>query len=136
MKGTSGFWRRVDRYEATQFIIEAKNFREMEADVFRQAWGYLSPPYGRCLIIVTRADEEGLTERERALVKEGFDGSPRKLVILMPARLLQRALSKMRSGNEQRDDYIEDSLEEANGHIRAEVHCPESASSLELDRAS
>jgi hypothetical protein len=28
----------------------------------------------------------------------------------MPARLLQRALSKMRSGNEQRDDYIEDLL--------------------------
>jgi len=110
LKGTSGFWRRVDRYEATQFIIEAKNFREMDADVFRQAWGYLNPPYGRCLMIVTRADEEGLTERERALVKEGFDGSPRKLLILMPARLLQRALSKMRSGNEQRDDYIEDLL--------------------------
>ena len=107
LKGRSGFWHRIERYDVSQFIIEVKNFKELDADAFRQAWGYLNPPYGRCLMIVTRADGDSLTERERALVKEGFDGDPRKLVISMPAMLLQRALSKMRSGNERRDDYTE-----------------------------
>ena len=110
LKTAGGFWHRVERYDGSQFVIEVKNFAEMDAEVFRQAWGYLNPPYGRCLMIVTRAEGEALTERERVLVKEGFDGGVRKLVLLMPAVLLQRALSKMRSGSERRDDYTDKML--------------------------
>jgi hypothetical protein len=105
----TGFWRRLERYDVKQFIIEAKNYRELGHDEFRQAWGYLSGPYGNLLMIVTRSPEEGITEKERSLVKEGYDRH-KKMVLIMPAKLLQRALSKMRSGNEKRDDYTQDLL--------------------------
>lgn len=107
--GDSGFWRRLDRYGVKQFIIEAKNYQELDQDEFRQAWGYLSGPYGSLLMIVTRSKEDGVTERERALIKEGYDRHE-KMVLLMPAKLLQRALSKMRSGSEKREDYTQDLL--------------------------
>lgn len=108
--GDKGFWRRIGRYDVSQFVIEAKNFREIDADGFRQAWGYLNGPYGRCIMIVTRSGEDSISEHERALVKEGYDGDVSRMVILMPAKLLQRALSKMRSGGEKRDDYTMDLL--------------------------
>lgn len=102
------FWRRIARYDVRQFIIEVKNFREIGADEFRQAWGYLNGPYGRCLMIVTRSDaDDAATEHERALIKEGYDQDVHKMVILMPARLLARALRKMQGRNEGRDDYID-----------------------------
>lgn len=83
----------------------------MGADEFRQAWGYLNGPYGRCLMMVTRADEDSAaTEHERALIKEGYDQDVSKMVILMPARLLARALRKMQGRNEGRDDYIDNIL--------------------------
>jgi hypothetical protein len=102
------FWKRVTKYDVSQFIIEVKNFSEIGPDEFRQAWGYLNGPYGRCLMMVTRAEEDSIaTEHERALVKEGYDQDVHKMVILMPARLLARALRKMQRKNEDRDDYID-----------------------------
>jgi energy-coupling factor transporter ATP-binding protein EcfA2 len=100
------------KYDVRQFIIEAKNFEIVDATEFRQAWGYLKGPYGRCLMMVTRSQQDhGVTERERDLIKEGYDFYPNKLVVLMPARVLSRALQKMRSKKENRDDYIIDMLE-------------------------
>jgi energy-coupling factor transporter ATP-binding protein EcfA2 len=107
VNGTRGFWARVARYDVSQFIIEVKNFQETDAAVFRQAWGYLKGPYGRCMMIVTRSEGDGITEKERLLVKEGYDSDPHKLVLLMPAHHLERALRKMRSNNEERAAYTE-----------------------------
>ena len=111
VKETSEFWKRVGKYNVSQFIIEAKNFIEMSRDEFRQCWGYLTGPYGRCMMVVTRADADApVTEHERALIKEGYDTNGGKLVLLMPAKLLQRGLRKMNKRNETRDDYIENIL--------------------------
>jgi hypothetical protein len=111
VKDSGAFWKRLAKYyDVSQFVIEAKNFREVKAPEFRQAWGYLKGPYGRCLLMVTRSDEEGITEHERALVKEGYDSDPHKLVIVIPAKLFQRALRKMQNRNEKRDDYIDELL--------------------------
>ncbi len=123
-RGESGFWRRLNRhYGVNQFIIECKNFEEMGQQEFRQAWGYLGGPHGRLLMMVTRSEDEGLTERERSLVVEGYLSEPKKLVFLMPAKLLHLALRKMRSGKEKRDDYINDLLEKRlNAYKHSWVH--------------
>jgi len=106
--GTRGFWRHVGQHHScSQFIVECKNYEDMSQEEFRQAWSYLCPPYGRCLLIITRASTEKPNETEKALIREGWSTQERKLVILMPAILLQRALRKMRSGKEKRDDYTE-----------------------------
>jgi hypothetical protein len=105
-RGEGSFWRKMERqYGVSQFVIECKNFREMDADVFRQAASYLVPPYGRCLMIVTRAQSDAITKVERTWVAELYRGEPKKLVILLPAVLLHRALRKMRS-SENRDEYF------------------------------
>jgi hypothetical protein len=107
------FWRRLSRnYDVSQLVIEAKNFEIVDATEFRQAWGYLRGPYGRCLMMITRSEQDhGVTERERDLIKEGYDQDPHKLVVLMPAKVLMYALRKMRSKKENRDNYITDMLE-------------------------
>lgn len=110
-RGTPGFWRRLEQnYDVSQFVIECKNFSGITHEGFRQAWGYMRAPYGRCLMVVTRAQSDKITEAERALVYEGWTDDTRKLVFLVPAVLLQRALRKMRSAQEGRDDYIKDLL--------------------------
>ncbi|MCY1083761.1 P-loop ATPase, Sll1717 family [Archangium lansingense] len=108
-----GFWGRVARvYGVSQIVFECKNFEEMAAPEFRQAWGYLSGPYGRLLIMVTRSSQDKqITNRERALVKEGWD-LHEKLIVLIPAILLQRAIRKMRTSKEQREDAIQTILNE------------------------
>lgn len=102
------FWKRLSTdYDVRQFIIEAKNYEVVDADEFRQAWGYLKGPYGRCLMMITRSnDDHGVTERERDLIKEGYDGGACKLIVLMPAKVLVYALRKMRSKKESKDDYV------------------------------
>jgi hypothetical protein len=104
------FWRRVARYDVSQFIIEAKNFEALSADEFRQAWGYMTGPYGRLMMIVTRSESDSLGEHERALVKEGYDSDGHKMVLVVSAKILLHALRKMQRKQEKRDDYIGDRL--------------------------
>ncbi|WP_147439299.1 P-loop ATPase, Sll1717 family [Corallococcus sp. CA049B] len=108
-----GFWGRVARfYGVSQIIFECKNFEEMSGTEFRQAWGYLSGPYGRLLIMVTRSSQDKqISNKERALIKEGWD-LHQKMILLIPAILLQRAIRKMRAGEEKREDAVQKILNE------------------------
>lgn len=110
VKGQSSFWKKLQNYDVQQVLILAENEEETTEDVFRHAWNCLKPPFGRCLIVVTRSREEKISESERSLVKRGYDGQPRRLIVLVPAMLLERALRKMRGSNEKRDDYTVDLL--------------------------
>ncbi|WP_148712937.1 hypothetical protein [Corallococcus sp. AB030] len=110
-RGEFGFWKRLERtYGVSQFIIECKNYDPVSQDEFRQAWGYLKGPYGRLLMMVTRSNGEALSESERGLVMEGYQDNPSKMIFVMPAFLLARAISKMRSGKEGRDDWVDKQL--------------------------
>lgn len=93
-----GFFSRLERdYNVRQLVIEVKNYENVAQDEFRQAWGYLSQAYGKCLLMVTRARaDSGVSATERMLIKEGMDKQG-KLVLVVPAELLQRALRKARS---------------------------------------
>ncbi len=103
------FWRRIAKYDVKQLIIEAKNYDDVKQDEFRQCWGYLNAAYGQLMIMVTRSTRVELTEQERALVQEGYNQSPRKLVLLVSAEKLHHTLGKMRKA-ENRDDYTDSLL--------------------------
>jgi hypothetical protein len=106
----SGFWRRLAKsYDVRQMIIVAYNLEEITRDEFLQVWSYLYGQHGRCLLVVSHADSENLTKREQALIEEGCDATPSKMVVLVPAILLHRMMGKMRAA-ESRDDYIESRL--------------------------
>lgn len=94
---SSGFWKRIhDDYRSRQVVFEMKNFEDMGPDEFRQASTYLTGEYGTFGILVTRSRGEGLSPVERGWVKEIYD-TQSKLIMLIPATMLARALGKIRS---------------------------------------
>jgi hypothetical protein len=94
---SSGFWKRIlDDYKARQVVFEMKNYAEVGPEEFRQLASYLSGEYGSFGLMVTRSPTEGLSSTERGWVKEIFD-SQKKMVFLLPAPMIARAVRKIRS---------------------------------------
>jgi hypothetical protein len=105
----SGFWKRIlDDYRSRQIVFEVKNFSEMGVEEFRQLSSYLTGEYGKFGIFVTRAENEGISIAERGRVKEFYDTQQGKLLMLLPASMLARAVSKLRSP--KKFIYAEDML--------------------------
>lgn len=105
-----GFWRRVlDDYATRQVVVEVKNYVEPTEDDFRQLVTYLSSSYGRFGVLLTRGQSEGLTENQRAWVKEMFDQHQR-LIFVLPVSVVIRCIKKLRS--QHKDNYVEDALNE------------------------
>ena len=103
-----GFWRRVrDDFDARQVVFEVKNFAELRPDDYRQAQSYAGKQYGRFVIIVSRSEEEGLSENERSSIQECWT-QKETLLFLIPGRVLSRCISKMRKAS--RMDYAENLL--------------------------
>lgn len=102
---TKGFWSRVlADYGSRQVVFEVKNFADISLDDVRQALSYSGREYGKLVIIVYRGENEGVSERERAWLQEMYS-QHQLLVFLLPAKLLQRFVSKYRGKN--RPDYWE-----------------------------
>jgi hypothetical protein len=106
---SNGFWKRIlDDYHCRQVIFEAKNFDEIGPDEFRQLTSYLTGEYGNFGVIVTRTANEALTDVERGWVKEAYH-THKKLIMLLPAAMLARAVGKVRSP--KRHDYADNMLQ-------------------------
>jgi hypothetical protein len=108
IRHANGFWKRVAAYEVAQLLIEACNTQGVGEAYFREACARLGGSHGRFLLMITRAEQEGITEYERAFVRSAYQAE-RKLVVIFPAIVLQRMLRKMQSA-EKRDNYIEKKL--------------------------
>ena len=105
----TGFWKRIlDDYRSRQVVFEIKNFDEMGPDEFRQLSSYLTGEYGKFGILVTRGESDGISNTERGWVKEIYDKGDGKLLMLLPASMLARAVSKLRSP--KKFIYAEDML--------------------------
>lgn len=101
-----GFWRRIrDDYGTRQVIFEVKNYVGVKPDDFRQVLGYSGGAYGQFVVVVSRAQGEGLDESERDWVKQSWD-KHKVLVFIVPGILLARCLGKMRAA--KRPEYTED----------------------------
>jgi hypothetical protein len=108
ISASSGFWKRIlDDYKSRQIVFEMKNYAAIGAEECRQLASYLAGEYGNFGVIVTRSTSEGLSSVERNWVKETYD-TQQKMVLLVPAMMISRAVQKIRSP--KRFDYADDML--------------------------
>jgi Cdc6-like AAA superfamily ATPase len=91
-------WARILKdYDARQVIFEIKNYKDLGANEYRQVNSYLVKEYGRMAFIINRDHTETLEKhKELTWAKELYDNHG-KIVIKIPAKFLERHLSKMRS---------------------------------------
>lgn len=103
-----GFWRRIrEDYETRQVIFEVKNYEMLKPEDFRQALSYMTGDYGKFVVLITRSQNEGVSDTERGWISEIWH-TQKGLTFILPASILVRGLSKLR--NAKRYDYIEDVL--------------------------
>lgn len=105
---TKGFWKRIfDDYSSRQVVFEVKNYSDMSLEEYRQALSYSSAIYGKFIILITRTEQEGLTNIEKGWLREMYY-SHNVLIFTLPAIVLNRCIGKLRSPS--RFDYIEKTL--------------------------
>jgi hypothetical protein len=93
----SKFWSRIlTDYGARQVVFEVKNYADISPEDYNQAISYCGNQYGKLIFIVYRPAGEGLDENQRSHIKSRYDQS-RNLIVLLPAKLLARCLSKHRA---------------------------------------
>lgn len=116
-RSTKGFWRRVlDEFGAGQILFVVKNFSELSAEDVQQAAGHAGAEFGRMVVIVYRTDNEGVSEQERRWLQDLYSRH-NILALLLPARFLQRFLSKFRG--RRRPEYWDNALEKRlDTHVR------------------
>ncbi len=116
-----GFWRRIlEDYKSRQVVFEIKNYSELSIEDIRQSLSYSGREYGQMVFLVYRGENEGVSERERAWLQEMY-GQHQFLPFLLPARLLQRFISKYRG--KARPDYWQGVMEKRlDTHLRRWVN--------------
>lgn len=91
-----GFWRRLfESYDTRQVVFEVKNVDEVKKDDVSQLAGYLGDHYGSAGFIVTRSLDENPNGAVLGWIREHFVRE-RKLILLLPAKILHRLLGKAR----------------------------------------
>jgi hypothetical protein len=97
--GTVDIWRHIrDKYQTTQVIFEVKNYKDLGADEFRQALSYAVDPYGKCIFIVTRADNDNLTQgTELDWVRSMYHEHDKRLVVKLSSKVICSQLAKLRN---------------------------------------
>lgn len=105
---TVGFWKRIlEDYKSRQVIFEVKNYEEIQPDDFRQALSYSSGEYGQFVVLVSRTNNELVSEREKGWIRSLYFEHHR-MVLILPAVVLARCVSKLRSTRKY--NYTEDQL--------------------------
>jgi hypothetical protein len=103
--GAGPFWRRVlADFHARQLIFETKNYDQLKIDDYRQALSYKGGAYGSFAVLISRSENEGMSEHERAWLLEMWL-QHQMLIFTIPVSLLCRCLWRIR--NAKRTDYAE-----------------------------
>jgi hypothetical protein len=102
-------WQRIrEDYDVRQVVFDAKNYKTLGRDEYRQMSTYLNGQYGRLGFLVSRDDDDALRAgAELDWVREIFH-SERKLVIRLSYKFFQRLLSKLRSP--EKHDSVDNAL--------------------------
>lgn len=105
----SDAWERIHKdYGVRQVVFDAKNYKEIGPDEYRQLSTYLHGQYGRLGFLVTRDDDENLRSgKELDWVKEIFT-TQNKLVIKLSYKFFQKLLGKLR--NPEKHDAVDHAL--------------------------
>lgn len=108
---TSFFWSRIlTDFQSRQIIFEVKNYEVLKPEDFQQVLSYStgeSGEYGRFIIVVSRNPNESPSSVEIGWINSLWFEHQRRVMIL-PAQVIARCLSKMRS--QRKFDYTDDYL--------------------------
>ena len=109
--GNSSFWNRIlTDFQSRQIIFEVKNYEVLKPEDFQQVLSYStgeSGEYGKFIIVVSRNPNESPSSVEIGYIKSLWFEHQRRVMIL-PAQVIARCLSKMRS--QRKFDYTDDYL--------------------------
>lgn len=102
-------WSRIEKdYGVRQVVFDAKNYKGIGRDEYRQMSTYLNGPYGRLGFLVTRDDDESLrTGSELDWVREIYT-TDKKLIVRLSYKFFQRLLGKLR--NPEKHDAVDSAL--------------------------
>ncbi|QQC62782.1 P-loop ATPase, Sll1717 family [Paraburkholderia ginsengisoli] len=105
----SSAWSRIEKdYGVRQVVFDAKNYRSVGRDEYRQMSTYLHGAYGRLGFLVTRDDDENLhSGAELDWVREIFTNE-KKLIVRLSYKFFQRLLGKLR--NPEKHDAVDSAL--------------------------
>ncbi|CAM2339144.1 MULTISPECIES: P-loop ATPase, Sll1717 family [Burkholderia] len=102
-------WLRIEKdYGVRQVLFDAKNYRSVGRDEYRQMATYLNGAYGFLGFLITRDDDENLhAGSELDWVRELYN-TEKKLVIRLSYKFFQRMLGKLRSP--EKHDAVDSAL--------------------------
>ncbi|WP_402720634.1 P-loop ATPase, Sll1717 family [Janthinobacterium rivuli] len=102
-------WNRIEKdYQVRQAVFDAKNYKSVGRDEYRQMSTYLNGPYGRLGFLVTRDEDENLrTGSELDWVREIYR-TENKLIIRLSVKFFTRLLGKLR--NPEKHDAVDNAL--------------------------
>lgn len=102
-------WMRIEKdYQVRHAVFDAKNFKMVGRDEYRQMSTYLNGPYGRLGFLVTRDDDESLrTGAELDWVREIYQ-QEKKLIVRLSYKFFTRLLGKLR--NPEKHDAVDGAL--------------------------
>lgn len=105
------FWSRIlTDFQSRQIIFEVKNYEVLKPEDFQQVLSYSTGEageYGRFIMVVSRNPNENPSSIEIGWIKSLWYEHNRRVMIL-PAQVIARCLSKMRS--QRKFDYTDDYL--------------------------
>jgi hypothetical protein len=102
-------WSRIETdYQVRQAVFDAKNYKAVGRDEYRQMSTYLNGPYGRLGFLVTRDDDESVRAgAELDWVREIYQAE-KKLIIRLSYKFFTRLLGKLR--NPEKHDAVDNAL--------------------------
>lgn len=105
----SNSWSRIEKdYGVRQVVFDAKNYKSVGRDEYRQMSTYLNGVYGRLGFLVTRDEDDALRAgAELDWVREIFN-TEKKLIVRLSYKFFQRLLSKLR--NPEKHDAVDNAM--------------------------
>ena len=102
-------WTRIEKdYQVRQAVFDAKNYKSIGRDEYRQMSTYLNGPYGRLGFLVTRDEDENLRAgAELDWVREIYR-TENKLIVRLSVKFFTRLLGKLR--NPEKHDAVDNAL--------------------------
>ncbi|CAN7160517.1 ATP-binding protein [Paraburkholderia hospita] len=102
-------WLRIEKdYGVRQVVFDAKNYKSVGRDEYRQMSTYLHGAYGRLGFLVTRDEDENLhAGSELDWVRELYTNE-KKLIVRLSYKFFQRLLGKLR--NPEKHDAVDGAL--------------------------
>ncbi len=102
-------WARIwEDYQTRQVIFEAKNFKNIGRDEYRQMSTYLVDKYGSLGFIITRDEDDSLRAGSELDWVREINSTQKKLIIRLSYRFLHRMLGKLR--NPEKHDAVDKAL--------------------------